>query len=98
MAASHHGSALLAGLVAPARTSPGGGGGARGSQRASQAASVRRQPWDREEGKRNRQFTKADFLWESAEPSDPAYHITVGVQPHPHPLPAIGSLISTSLD
>lgn len=95
---SHRGSALLAGLVAPAHMSPGGGGGAGGSQRSSQAVSVRKQPWEREEGKRNYQVTKADFLWESAEPSDPAYHITVGVQPHPHPLPAIGSLISTSPD
>lgn len=44
------------------------------------------------------QVTKADFPWESAEPSGPAYHITVGIQPHPHPLPAVGSLISTTPD
>lgn len=68
------------------------------SERAPQAVSFHRQPWEREEEKCNYQVTKAGFLWESEEPSDPVYHIAVGIQPHPHPLPAIGSLISTNLD
>jgi len=96
--ASHHGSALLPGLVAPAHTCAGGGGGAWDSKRASQAALVHEKPREREGRKPNCQVTKADFLWESAEPTYPAYHITVGIQPHPHPLPATGSLISTSPD